>query len=388
MTGPRRAAGFLPTDIDHLRLVADSIPHIVWIATSTGSTEYFNQQGVVYSGRPPEANYGRNKWAGLVHPDDAERAQAAWEDAVRTQTPYSLDYRLRRADGQYRWHAFRAHPMIGPGNAFDLWIGTATDIEDAKQAETDLRMAHREAAEVLTLLETILSKAPVGLAFVDREFRVVRLNETLATLNGSTVAKLLGESVPSVVGDSWPEIERLYRRVLDDGEAVTVEVEDPPGADTQDRRHWLTSYYPVRLEDEIIGVGVVVIDITERRVAEENRRQLAAIVEGSGDAIIGVTTDGVVTSWNAGAEDLFWYTAEEMIGQPIARIVPQDLAGEQVGMRTRLNAGGPTEHLETKRSRRDGSLVDVLLTASTATDGAGRVVGLAVTAHDIAERRT
>jgi two-component system NtrC family sensor kinase len=191
VTGTGRGSSVLSVDVDSLRLVADSIPHIVWIATSTGSTEYFNEKGVSYSGRSPESSYGRGKWVGLVHPDDAEEAQAAWAEAVRTQTPYTIDFRLRRADGQYRWHRFRVCPIGGPGHSAQRWIGTATDVEDTKRAAADLRIAHRTTAEVLTLLETFLSEAPVGFAFVDRELRISRLNETMAAVNGSTVAELL-----------------------------------------------------------------------------------------------------------------------------------------------------------------------------------------------------
>ena len=128
-------------------------------------------------------------------------------------------------------------------------------------------------------------------------------------------------------------------------------------------------------------------DITEREDAENALRQLGAIVAGSGDAILGVTIDGIVTSWNSAAEALFGYTAEEIIGQDESLLVPPDKAAEPALVRARLIAGGPPEQLETTRRRRDGSLVGVFVTASPAVDEAGKVVGLSVIAHDITERR-
>ena len=96
--------------------------------------------------------------------------------------------------------------------------------------------------------------------------------------------------------------------MLDSGEAILgIEFEAPSAADAGELRQWLTSYYPVSLNDEVIGIGVVVIDITERKRAEDVRRRLSAIVDGSGDAIFGATTEGIVTSWNPAAERLFGY---------------------------------------------------------------------------------
>jgi diguanylate cyclase (GGDEF)-like protein/PAS domain S-box-containing protein len=380
------ANGSSLTDAD-FRLIAESIPHIVWMAAPDGSTEYFNRQGTTYTGYPADGTYGWN-WVSLVHPDDADRARLAWEHATRTQTPYRLDYRIRRLDGEYRWHAFRGLPIRDQRGVVVKWLGTATDIEEAKHLEADLRLADRKTAETITLLETLVSEAPVGFGLVDRDFRMVRLNETLAAINGSTVAEHVGQPVAALIPQLWPQLEPLYRHVLDTGTAVRdVEVDGLSAADAVQTRHWLTSYYPAWLEDQVIGIAIVVVDVTERKKAEEARRQLSAIIDGSGDAIFGVTTDAMVTSWNAAAERLFGYTAEEIVGQPLAVLAPAGRASEQAEVRDRLNAGGPAEHFETIRRCKDGSLVDVLITASPATDEAGEVVGLSVIAHDITERR-
>ena len=373
--------------VTDVRLIAEAIPHIVWMATPDGSVDYFNGQGATYTGYPAEAIFGR-AWVSLVHPDDADRARLAWEHATRTQTSYRLDYRFRRFDGEYRWHAFRALPICDDLGVVVKWIGTATDIDDAKQLEGSLRLAERTTAETLTLLETLQSTAPVGFGFVDRDFRLVRLNEKLAAVSGSTVAEQLGQPVAGVVPQLWPQLESLCRHVLDSGKAVLdVEVEGPSAADPGQVCYWLASYYPVSVEGEVIGIGLMVVDITERKKAEEARRRLSVIVEASGDVIFGATIDGITTSWNAAAERLFGYTPEEIIGQSVAVLVPAGRVSEQAGMIARLAAGGPTERYETTRRRQDGSPVDVFVTASPVTDAAGKVVGLSVIMQDSTERR-
>jgi PAS domain S-box-containing protein len=127
--GPRPGGGLALTDPE-FRMVAEAVPHIVWVAGPDGATEYFNTQGVDYTGLPREAIYEWS-WADLVHPDDVERTRAQWQDAVLTETPYELAYRIRRADGEFRWHAARALPVRGPDGRVTKWFGTATEVEPA-----------------------------------------------------------------------------------------------------------------------------------------------------------------------------------------------------------------------------------------------------------------
>lgn len=114
---------------------------------------------------------------------------------------------------------------------------------------------------------------------------------------------------------------------------------------------------------------------------------LAAIVTASEDAIASKTLDGIVTSWNAAAERLFGFTAEEMIGQPITHIIPQDLQHEETEILARLRRGEQIERYETTRVRKDGQEVEISLTISPLRDSRGQVVGAAKIAHDITPRR-
>jgi PAS domain S-box-containing protein len=138
---------------------------------------------------------------------------------------------------------------------------------------------------------------------------------------------------------------------------------------------------------EVTGAINCFYDITERKQAEDARARLAAIVESSDDAIVGKSLDGVITSWNAGAERLFGYTAQEAIGQSITMLIPSDRQQEEPGILARLRRGEHIEHFETVRVRKDGSALELSLTISPITDSAGRVIGASKIARDITERK-
>jgi PAS domain S-box-containing protein len=118
----------------------------------------------------------------------------------------------------------------------------------------------------------------------------------------------------------------------------------------------------------------------------EVRSRLAAIVESTVDAILATTLDGVVTSWNAGAEALFGYSAEEMTGRAVSVLVPSDRAGELAPILGQIRRGRRVPAFETRRLRKDGSVVDVSLSLSPVQDRSGAIVGAASVARDVTER--
>src|SRR6267143_6251370 len=129
-------------------------------------------------------------------------------------------------------------------------------------------------------------------------------------------------------------------------------------------------------------------DITERKRAEENRIRMASIVESSEDAIIGKTLDGIVKSWNRGAERMFGYTADEVIGKPIGLLIPQDRREEESQIIERVKQGEHVSHFETVRRRKDGKDIDIALTISPIEDGEGRAMGFSEIARDITEHKS
>ena len=128
-------------------------------------------------------------------------------------------------------------------------------------------------------------------------------------------------------------------------------------------------------------------ELEQRRQAQLTAERLAAIVESSDDAILTKDLNGVVTSWNGGAERIFGYTAEEMVGRPITTIIPADRRGEETEILTRLRRGERIDHYETIRQRKDGSLVDISLTVSPLKDSDGRIIGASKIARDVTEFR-
>ena len=134
--------------------------------------------------------------------------------------------------------------------------------------------------------------------------------------------------------------------------------------------------------------ATVLEDALERsRESAESLSRLAAIVESSDDAIIGKTLDGVVTSWNASAERIFGFTAEEMIGQPISRLIPADHADDFPAILGTLRRGQRVSHYETERLHKDGRRIPVSLTVSPIRDATGRITGASKIARDVSARR-
>ena len=214
-------------------MVAEAIPHIVWIAAPDGATTYFNQQGCEYTGCPRQANDGWG-WVALLHPDDAEPARLAWEHATRTEDPFAIEFRIRRFDGAFRWHCVRALPLRDADGELTTWIGTATDIEDQRQLEVSLRASEQDAIETLTVLQQIQSAAPWGFCFVDRDFRIRRINESLARVGGISVEEHLGRTVAELVPALWSQIENAYQRALSGTAVVNLEVSGPSAAAAAD----------------------------------------------------------------------------------------------------------------------------------------------------------
>jgi PAS domain S-box-containing protein len=145
----------------------------------------------------------------------------------------------------------------------------------------------------------------------------------------------------------------------------------------------------VSAPDEPTELGDVELSLSAAESVEtlELARRLAAIVESSSDAIVGKTTTGIITSWNAGAEALYGYSASEAVGMSADMLIPASRAGEEQAMIARLLAGGPIREHETERQRKDGTIVPVSLTASLVVGPGGEVLGVATIARDVTERK-
>lgn len=137
----------------------------------------------------------------------------------------------------------------------------------------------------------------------------------------------------------------------------------------------------------VIGGSKIARDISGRKKTDEIRFRLAAIVDSADDAIISKDLNGVVTSWNEGALQMFGYTAEEMIGQPILRLIPEELHYEEEQILRTLRAGDRVDHFETTRQKKSGERIEVSVTISPIKDENGHVIGASKIARDISDRK-
>jgi PAS domain S-box-containing protein len=131
------------------------------------------------------------------------------------------------------------------------------------------------------------------------------------------------------------------------------------------------------------GAVNLMVDITSNKVINQEKERLAAIIQGSGDAIISKTLDGIITTWNPSAEKLFGYTESEMIGQPILKLIPTEISNEEPMIIERLKRGERVEHFETRRVTKSGELRDISLTISPVRNNEGKIVGASKIARDI-----
>jgi two-component system cell cycle sensor histidine kinase/response regulator CckA len=161
-------------------------------------------------------------------------------------------------------------------------------------------------------------------------------------------------------------------RIRRDGRTIPVEVSMSPVRDAG---------------GVIVAIEVIECDIAERQRAAEAASRLGAIVESSDDAIVSKTLDGTVVTWNAAAERMYGFTAAEIVGQPIYRVVPEELVEEERQILKRVARGEHVAHYETLRRRKDGSQVHISLTISPVRDATGSIVGVSSIKRDITERK-
>ena len=261
------------------------------------------------------------------------------------------------------------------------------------------RVAQVRANERRELMRVTLGSIGDGVITTDTEGRVTYLNEVAESLTGWTNRDARGERLDQVFRilneDTRRPVESPAARALREGVVVglanhTVLVRRDGSEHAID-----DSAAPIRNEGgRVSGCVLIFRDVTAQRRAERERigqllsaRLLAAIVESSDDAIISKSLAGEIQSWNAAAERLFGYTAEQAVGQHISLVIPAERLAEEDHIIARLKAGQRVDHFETERVRRDGQRIWVSLTISPIRDEAGKVIGASKTVRDVTERR-
>ena len=276
-----------------------------------------------------------------------------------------------------RWHRLTIQPYRTEDNKIEGVVLLLHDIDAVKRSEQ--------------YLQTILEKVPTPLLVLDSNLGVRLVNETFCETFQVSRVETIGQMLYQLGNEQWniPALTELLYTVLPQHKLVrnfSVTHEFP-------QIGWKTMLVSGRrIEEAFSGqrdplILLTIEDVTERKKAENAVARLAAIVECSDDAIIGKNLDGVIQTWNRGAEKLFGYTAREAVGQPITMLMPRDRVHEEPAILERIRRGEHIEHYESVRRRKDGSLLDVSLTISPITDEGGQIVGASKIARDISDRK-
>jgi len=296
----------------------------------------------------------------------------------KTLTAY--EYRFLRKDATSAW--LLANMTLAAEDGQEIIEGTLVDISERKRAEEKLR--HREAE-----LRDALRAAQMGVWNWTLGTDTVTWDEGLFRIAGrdpKLPAPSYTEQAEMFAPESLQRLKAAMENTLATGAPCELDVEMvlPDGS-----KKWVISRGEPRrdVKGRITWLRGTLQDITERVRSQEVKALLASIVESSDDAIIGKALDGTILSWNKGAENLYGYSAGEVIGRPISILAPADRRNEIPEILERIRRGEKVAHFETVRRRKDGTLVDVSVTVSPIVSANGEVTGAAMIAHDISERK-
>jgi PAS domain S-box-containing protein len=315
------------------RLIAETIPHMVWTADAQGGAEYFNRRTYDYTGLDFEALSGSG-WTQVVHPDDIERCVAAWSHAQAHGERFEFEYRLRRADGAYRWHHASAEPLRGPGGRVFRWFGTVTDVDaevrGAHRLESMVEERTRALREAQSRLRALIDNEPECVKLLDAGGHLLEMNAAgLRMIEADSPEGVLGTCVYGFVA---PEHAAAFRGLTERvcrGERGTLEFELVGMKGT---RLWLETH-AVPFRDETSGetrLLAVTRDVTDRRRAQDALRESEQRFQAFMENLPGV-------AWIRGADFRYTYVnrryaaiwglaPDQLIGRDPAQLFPPETA--------------------------------------------------------------
>lgn len=253
------------------------------------------------------------------------------------------------------------------------------EIDARIKAEETVRASERQ-------MQFVTNHAPVLIAQCGIDGRYRFVNQQYAELVGRSAEDLIGLHPREVLG---PEAYGQAAPFMQEALAGRQVKFDQQFLGAAPMGHLLQVTYAPEWDERGIVTGFIaaIVDITERKQAEQARATLAAIVESSEDAIVSKDLNGIITSWNRGAERLYGYTGEEAVGQSVQLVIPEERLEEEGPILAQITRGEPVRQYETVRRRKDGTLIDIALTVSAIRNDEGRIVGVSKVAHDITERK-
>ena len=278
---------------------------------------------------------------------------------------------------QYRslvTHEDRLHSVL-----FLQQKGRALEAEVRERRKVEKDLAEREAE-----LKDFLNNAVIGMHWIGADGTILWVNKAELALLGYEEDEYVGHHISEFHADR-PVIDDILQRLarreeLRDYEA-RLRCKDGTIRDVR-----IDSNVFMR-DSRFVHTRCFTIDITEKKRAEQAAFRLAAIIESSDDAIVSKDLNGIITSWNHGAERIFGYKAEEIIGQPVTTIIPPELHDDEPRILGKIRAGERIDHFQTVRLRKNGERIDVSLTVSPVRDRRGNIIGAAKIARDITQQK-
>ena len=381
----KRVEGNLRESETRFRLIADAAPVLIWIAGTDKRCTYFNQGWLNYTGRTLEQERG-DGWAEGIHPDDYERCLRTYVDAFDRREPFTMEYRLRRADGGYGWIVDQGMPLWDSDGQFRGYIGACVDISDRKHVETKLR-------ESETRLSSILNHAPAPIFIKDPAGRYLFMNEECARVLGVNREQSRGHTDRDLLpAELAAQFIANDQRVWETGRLLTVEemVAQADGVHTS-----LVKKFLLRDEEgRPYALSGIALDITARLnleaaiQASEARLQLAQSAANIG-----------VFDWDIAAQLSVWSPELEcMWGLPVGafdgtteawrRLVhPDDLVSADAGIQRSLKNPMTASEFEYRIVRPDGVMRWIYAKAKTLCDADGNAIRMVGVNLDITDRK-
>ncbi|MBB4155507.1 PAS domain S-box-containing protein [Sphingomonas jinjuensis] len=345
------------------RNMADNTPVMMWVTDAEGTCTYLNRGWYEFTGQREEEALGYG-WLDATHPDDKGDAAQAFLEANAAQSPFRQEYRLRRADGGYRWVIDAASPRFGEDGKYLGYVGSVIDIDERREAEDALRSAK-------TLLEAVMEAVPGVVYAKDRDGRMIAANRGTVELVGKPLSDIIGRTDREFLDDreQGETVMANDARVMADnhGEAIEEDITYPDGR----RAVWLSTKAPFRdAEGAVIGLVGSSLDITERKRVEDQLRALNAdlereVLERSRERgliwqlsldllsvidIQSATFDAVNPAWGGA---LGW-PADEIQGRPFADFAHPDDLDASAAAFAQVRAGSPVMQFENRYRARNG----------------------------------
>ncbi len=385
-------------------LVAVVRDYAIFLLDREGRVRTWNAGAERINGYRPDEIIGQH--FSRFYPQEA--VESGWpahelEQAAATGRFEDEGWRIRK-DGSQFWSNVVITALRDESGEVRGFLKITRDLTERKQAEENARRllqeeaarkaAEESAQEIVRQREQLhVTLASIGDAVIvtDDKGNVTFLNPVAEALTGwrlnEAVAKPLAQIFRIINEESRQTVEDPVSKVFREGTVVGLANHTVLIAKDGREIPIEDSGAPIRNRNQTIG-GVVLVfrDVTQARNALEARLYLAAIVESSDDAIIGHSLDGIITSWNRGAERLYGYTPAEIVGQPLSVLAPPDHPNEQQSILERVKRGEHIEHFETQRICKNGRRVDVSLTISPIRNADGRIIGASKSARDITSR--